>query len=1085
MKPKSLVETLKAVQSSSFNKNESPVENLSNEKEINAICAKNATDVTKKLFSQLKTMNKSNIRDLINNPKLKHETALKAHAREKLRQEMRKQLKILSAESDSDIQLEPDMCIDSDKIPDSMIDEIERTLEMSMFDFRDDDRNSLENNTITEDKDIEVVKQNLGNDFFLGSEMLLMNGFSLLDSIPSEGLKKTSTSDEEDRKPEINQTISAMPVNKSIVAPPASTPPLKIEPNVVDIENNSKPITSIVTTWPSAAPIKSICTSWPSAAPITSIGTTWPSAAPITSIGTAWPSAAPITSIGTTWPSAVPKISIGTTCPSAVPITTIDTTWSSAAPVKAREIIDDDDWNDDLESPVTKLIIDESKTDSFFNEPKLSIIQPIIETNVDTEQSPNNDFFLRQPDIQSSDYLPESIEEKKVEPKQTYGNYKRETHKRFDQLNAGEILESKKSSVDNRKFNKTQNKNNNNRSNQNNRKYDNKRRKSRFDTVRPGQNNYDRNKYHINNSEKETWDDPPPKTPETVNDGPSYRFKENGSAQDPDIQQLSSILQPKTFQFKGSFLKPSRCNNSNNLNNRHKRLSSNSCETARNTSSNYSRSLSRDRVDNYDRFSHSKSPSIVKEVVPAQEDIRPCFNMMKKIQEIDSEITKLHEKLHGIDKVIMNLQTEKVGIQKTSSRLQNERKILFDSIMKKATAANNVVVENRSEVKMAPFKPVQSTNKAQINKKLQDIVDKKRKNDHTDYKQDELKKRKVIDVVTTSVEKSCTKTSGIVVEKAPAVTVDKAQETTAGKISTVSVGKASTVTVEKESVVIVEKGSQIADNKDPKGNIIERKKSGKKVQNIQKHQHQEDGDEKLKTIKVNSKCSEVVKPLDNKVNHEIVNSADKCKKIGSKSTSNKQSPQMLKKRTVSPRKLFHKNDIIDVQNYKIKNLNVMLSKLPLDLRFDIDIDLDVMNTVKVEPSADLINTSSAETVLFDNQFDSEQNHFEIEEATNDRPPTPGSDISFAGYKEETDYLEWTGNFASHTKPITHLMSVQNQFLICASEDGKIYKYSITDGTLFGVFTKHTDICNSFIYDGSHICSVSSDGYVHRIDLDVR
>lgn len=999
------------------------MENLSNEKEINAICAKNATDVTKKLFSQLKTMNKSNIRDLINNPKLKHETALKAHAREKLRQEMRKQLKILSAESDSDIQLEPDMCIDSDKIPDSMIDEIERTLEMNLFDFRDDDRNSLENNTTPEDKDIEVVKQNLGNDFFLGSEMLLMNGFSLLDSIPSEGLKKNSTSDEEDKKPEFQKPISTVTFT---ALPTLPTPPLKIEPNVVGIENIPKPITSIVTTWPSAAPITSIVET-------------------------------------STWPSAETNTSIGTTWAAVVPISTTDTTWSSVTPIKVRNIIVDDGWTDDLESPVssTKLIIDESKIDSFFNEPKLSIIQPIIEMNVEAEPSPNNDFFLRPPDTQTQDYLPERIEENIVEPRQTYGNYKRENHKRFDQQNAGETIEVKNPSMNSNKFNKTQNKYDNNRLNQNNRKYDDKRRKSRFDTPRPGQNNYGRNKYHINNTEKETRhdhirEDPPPKTPEIIHDGPSYRFKENRSTEDPDLEQLSSILQPKTFQFKGSFLKPSRSNSNNNNNtHHHKRPSSNSRESARNTSSNNSRSLSRDRVDHYDRFSHSKSPSIVKEVVSVQEDIRPCFNMLKKIQEIDSEITKAHEKLHGIDKVIMNLQTEKVGIQKTFSRLQNERKILFDSIMKKATATNNVVVENRSEVKTASFKPVQSTNKAQINKRLQDIVDKKRKNDHTDHKQDELKKRKVIDVATTSVEKSCTKTSGVVVEKAPAVTVEKA----------------SAVTVEKESEV-----------------IIERKKSGKKVQNIQKNQHQEEGDEKLKTIKMNStKCSEVVKPIDNKVNNVEINSGDKCKKIGSKSTSSKQSPQLLKKRTITPRKLFHKNDIIDVDNYKIKNLNVMLSKLPFDIRFDIDIDLDVMNVVKeeVQTYAIIGCTSSSETVLFDNQFDIEKNQSNIVEVTSDRPPTPGSDFVFADHKEETNYLEWTGNFESHTKPITHLMSVQNQFLICASEDGKIYKYSITDGTLLGIFTKHTDICNSFIYDGSHICSVSSDGYVHRIDLDVR
>lgn len=1082
MKPvKSLVETLKAVQSS-LNKNESPVENLSNEKEINAICAKNATDVTKKLFSQLKTMNKSNIRDLINNPKLKHETALKAHAREKLRQEMRKQLKILSAESDSDIQLEPDMCVDSDKIPDSMIDEIERTLEMSLFDFRDDDRNSLENDATPEDKDIEVVQQNLGNDFFLGSEMLLMNGFSLLDSIPSESLKKNSISDEEDKKTVVHQPISTMatiPVIKMNVPPPEITPPLKIEPIVAKIECNSQPITTIGKTWSSSnETITSISTKLLSAEPFTTIGTTWTPAKPITTIGTTWSFATPITTIGTS-------------------------SWSSIQPNTTKDVVTDDDWNDDLDSSVTseKLVIDESKIDSFFNEPKLSIVLPIIETNVEPEASPNNnDFFLQQPYKRSSECPPERIEEKTVEPRQTYGNYKRGIHTRFDQPNAVESMEVKNSHMDNNKFNKAGSRKDRiqNKINKNIRKHG---RQSRFDTVHPvqnsydrsepSQNSYDRNKFQINKPERDlrhdnSWDDPPPPvTTETIDDGPSYRFKENESTQDPDLEKLTSILQPKTFQFKGSFLKPSRNNNSNN---NHNRPSSNSREPPRNASANYSRSLSRDRVDNYDRMSHSKSPSVHKEVTASQEDIRPCFNMLKKIQEIDSEITKTHEKLHGIDKVIMNLQTEKVGIQKTFSRLQNERKILFDSIMKKATAANIVVVENRTEVKVTPVKPAQSTSKAQMNKKLQDIVDKKRKHDHIESKQDELKKRKVVDVVTPSVEKSCTKT--VSVGKTPAVSVGKTPAVSVGKAPAVSVGKTpvsvekeAAVPVEKESAVPVEKASHIIDNKDPKGNIVEKKKAGKKVQNHLKQQHQEEVDAKLKS-KVNStKCSEVVKLVD-KVNLVESNSTDNCKKIDNKSTSHKSF--MLKKRTITPRKLFHKNDIIDVENYKIKNLNIMLSKLPLDLRFDVDIDLDVMKSFKAEPPTSVTNTSPNldETVLFDFPFENVKDEEKMEDETSDRPPTPGSDVIFPDIKEETDYLEWTGNFASHTKPITHLMSVQNQFLICASEDGKIYKYSITDGTLLGQFSKHKDICNSFIFDGSHICSVSSDGFVHRIDLDV-
>ena len=1002
MKTKSLVETLKAAQSSILNKNESSVnETPSNEKEINAICAKNATDVTKKLFSQLKTMNKSTIRDLINNPKLKHETALKAHAREKLRQEMRKQLKILSAESNSDVQLEPDMCVDSDKIPDMLIDEIEKTLEMSLFDFRDDDRNIIENNSTAEDKDIEVVKQNLGNDFFLGSEMLLMNGFSLLDSLPSDNLNKNSISDEDVKKIDLiehQSTTSTIPVNIFNVPTPVPPPfvptlvppPFVLEKIVPEIERNSQPFTSI------------------------------------------------------------------------------DTTCSSIIPIKTNDIIADDDWNDDLETPATsdKLIKIESRVDSFFNEPKLSTIRSEIELNVEPASSPNNDFFLNKPD-RYSDCQPEPcFEEKKEEPKQTYGSYKREKHYRIDKQTSVEKMEPKKSPLDSSQFNKTPPKNNNNNNNKNNRfdknarKYDDKRRKSRFDTPRVDNNttSYDRNKFHINDTEKvpytrfePPWNNRPPIIPEKIDDGPSYRFKEKESTQDPDLEQLTSILQPKSFQFKGSFLKPSRNNNNNNnINNRpNKRPLSNTWEPERrSTSNNYSRSRSRDRTDNHDRINYNQSPSSIKETTPAQEDIRPCFNILKKVQEIDSEITKVHEKLHGIDKVIMNLQTEKIGIQKSFSRLQNERKILFESLMKKATAANNLTIENKTEVKSTAVKPVPSTNKTQINKKLQDIVDRKRKNDHTDIKQDELKKRKAIDVVTTSAEQSCTKI----------------------------------VPVEKTATV-----SHILDNEDPK--VTERNKA-KKVQNIQKHHPQDNVDGKLKSTKVNpTRCNEIVKSLDNKVNNVNDNdSAIKYKIIVSKPTSQKKSPKLIKRRSITPKQLFIKEDIIDVDNYVIKNLNVMLSKLPSNLAFNVDIDVDVMEAIKVEPLTDeLVPCSNLnETLSFDNEleFVQKQEQLDYVEAMNDRPLTPGSDFIFNDQILDTNYLEWTGNFESHTKPITHLMSVQNQFLICASEDGKIYKYSITDGTLLGLFTKHTDICNYFIFDGSHICSVSSDGFVHRIKLDV-
>lgn len=84
-----------------------------------------------------------------------------------------------------------------------------------------------------------------------------------------------------------------------------------------------------------------------------------------------------------------------------------------------------------------------------------------------------------------------------------------------------------------------------------------------------------------------------------------------------------------------------------------------------------------------------------------------------------------------------------------------------------------------------------------------------------------------------------------------------------------------------------------------------------------------------------------------------------------------------------------------------------------------------------------------------------------------------------------DYTEWNGNFIEHEMPIVHLKVVKDKYVLCASEDGKIFKYLLETSELEDVFTQHNEICNFFIYDDTEfVYSASSDGFMHKFRLKV-
>ncbi|XP_058453269.1 uncharacterized protein DDB_G0284459-like [Malaya genurostris] len=108
--------------------------------ERQATIERSAEQVTRKLINQLTTMNKYSLKQMINNPDSKYETALKTHARQKLRAEVRRQLRNFSlSESTSQAKtcgmLEPDESVDSDKIPDALLEQIGKVLDLNLLDL--------------------------------------------------------------------------------------------------------------------------------------------------------------------------------------------------------------------------------------------------------------------------------------------------------------------------------------------------------------------------------------------------------------------------------------------------------------------------------------------------------------------------------------------------------------------------------------------------------------------------------------------------------------------------------------------------------------------------------------------------------------------------------------------------------------------------------------------------------------------------------------------------------------------------------------------------------------------------------------
>uniref|UniRef100_A0A182XL47 Uncharacterized protein n=1 Tax=Anopheles quadriannulatus TaxID=34691 RepID=A0A182XL47_ANOQN len=130
-----------------------------------ALLQKSAEQVTKKLINQLTTMSKYDLKQIIDNPGGKYETALNRHAQNKLRAEVRKQLKTIglnelgSASVDGDGSVEPDEAIDANKIPPALLAQIGQALDLDLEDLTHTDSEPFEQ-VVDAAKDSQPVEGN-------------------------------------------------------------------------------------------------------------------------------------------------------------------------------------------------------------------------------------------------------------------------------------------------------------------------------------------------------------------------------------------------------------------------------------------------------------------------------------------------------------------------------------------------------------------------------------------------------------------------------------------------------------------------------------------------------------------------------------------------------------------------------------------------------------------------------------------------------------------------------------------------------------------------------------------------------------
>jgi len=647
---------------------------------------------------------------------------------------------------------------------------------------------------------------------------------------------------------------------------------------------------------------------------------------------------------------------------------------------------------------------------------------------------------------------------------------------------------------------------------------ENNNRKSRFEMNRSrdknNRNNNDRNNYNNKNNSPRTgqinpWDTSRDKDRdrdrdrdrEDMRDAFNYRFENNNSSNSTeggDADRLSSLLNPKPIQFKGSFNKRSGFNSNNNKN-------------SRDFVDERSRDFLPERIRERTPINNSIERDLFESSSP--NDARPCYQTLKKIIEIETEVNKIHEKIHGIDKVMSNLQTERIGHQKTFTRLQHEKKVLLENLAKRAMA-----------------------NEKDSNERTTSREREKDKEKDTSFElrpHKEIKKEKDKDTSTKS------KVTEVAAEQKKRKREDSPQMP---QISVVDDDKRKKkYTLEEEPKSAVQKAKEKEEEERRKR--IEEIRRQKQLRREKEEAHRRKLEEEAK-----KESNDKILIINRDKVHAKLKEREKEKKkeqIIQSSPSPSPPKPSPKKSLMDDTHLFSSDEVIDPANVKMKRFQILFEKFPLSklileqfqagkcpeidinelprasssnisIKSDKSVD-DLIKIIKKETVEQSIKQSKSEqqppslpiktsvtsltpmssVTSITSVTSVEKDPLAIddnEEIVN--PPTPGSNLTLNEDNEtnasdqvnnDQDYSEWTGNFESHNQPIVHIQNIDGKHMVCAAEDGKLYKYRLTNGKCDAVFSKHTEICNSFLYEDTDktIYTASSDGYVYRIKLKVR
>lgn len=132
-----------------------------------------AEQVTKKLIHQLTSMNKYNLKQMINNPSTKYETVLQSHARNRIRAEIRTKLQNMSADQENQLVnnvlnnvIETEESVDLSKIQEVVIEDIGRVLDINLLGDSADEDNDVD--------DRDRKRMEYPRDLYLRAEQLLM-----------------------------------------------------------------------------------------------------------------------------------------------------------------------------------------------------------------------------------------------------------------------------------------------------------------------------------------------------------------------------------------------------------------------------------------------------------------------------------------------------------------------------------------------------------------------------------------------------------------------------------------------------------------------------------------------------------------------------------------------------------------------------------------------------------------------------------------------------------------------------------------------------------------------------------------------